>query len=431
MGEPSAVAAQRLANETNREIQHEVNEYNLGFTQSTNQTNRDIAREANEWNYRMFNEQNAWNLEQWNRENEYNSPQQQMQRYLQAGINPLWAMSDAPPSEAHQLVSANASPAETATMQAPHYDAARVQAEYDPARLGNIIAASQNLSNTMQGFYKLALESEDVKTRKSAQSATAALQRAQAMYTRSQTRGQDIYNNLNLDTYGVQVQTRVRELEELNSRIANTESGTALNNALLDNAKAQKDSIVAQTRYTNTLADSKIEEVKQGWKQLAIQQKNADTAYFNAWSQSYYQGEDLKLRHRQQSFAETREAENLRYQSNSQLIDLIEQQRGWLDKIVPGSSGIVRGALDTVFPGFSDEADPQYQQALKYIDRMQYIGTILEERVKDNCNEENVQSFNEYLKVVKSLPVPLAPPSPMYFTPSSASTSVVNGIDKF
>ena len=67
----STVKAQRLANESNQVIAHEANEYN---------------RE----NLRL---QNQWNIEQWNRENDYNSPKAQVQRLIEAGINPLWADS--------------------------------------------------------------------------------------------------------------------------------------------------------------------------------------------------------------------------------------------------------------------------------------------------------------------------------------------------
>ena len=93
--ESSTVRAQREANITN-----------AGIARETNQTNVDIAESANRWNYQMFNEQNAWNYDQWLREIEYNSPKQQVQRYLEAGINPLWAMQSGDAGQAHQLTSA-------------------------------------------------------------------------------------------------------------------------------------------------------------------------------------------------------------------------------------------------------------------------------------------------------------------------------------
>lgn len=43
---------------------------------------------TNQANLQLASLQNKWNIEQWNRENEYNSPEAQMQRLKQAGLNP-------------------------------------------------------------------------------------------------------------------------------------------------------------------------------------------------------------------------------------------------------------------------------------------------------------------------------------------------------
>lgn len=46
------------------------------------------AKKQNEANLQMQREQNEYNLQMWNLENEYNSPEAQMERYKQAGLNP-------------------------------------------------------------------------------------------------------------------------------------------------------------------------------------------------------------------------------------------------------------------------------------------------------------------------------------------------------
>lgn len=61
-------------------------------TSSTNKMNLRIARENNAFNERMFDRQIAYNWEMFNAENDYNSPQAQVQRYIDAGINPALAM---------------------------------------------------------------------------------------------------------------------------------------------------------------------------------------------------------------------------------------------------------------------------------------------------------------------------------------------------
>lgn len=65
----------------------------------SNYSNRKLAEQQNQYNQQL--QQNAFdyntqqseveferNLEQWNRENEYNTPAAQMQRYIDAGLNP-------------------------------------------------------------------------------------------------------------------------------------------------------------------------------------------------------------------------------------------------------------------------------------------------------------------------------------------------------
>lgn len=63
-------------------------------TAQTNKMNYKIAKEQMQWQEQMQDKQNQWNLDQWNRENQYNSAAAQVQRYLQAGINPALAMTN-------------------------------------------------------------------------------------------------------------------------------------------------------------------------------------------------------------------------------------------------------------------------------------------------------------------------------------------------
>lgn len=67
------------------------------FSQAAaNAKNLKIARETNEMNYKINKENNEFNrqmaLEQWQRETSYNHPAMQMQRALQAGLNPFAVM---------------------------------------------------------------------------------------------------------------------------------------------------------------------------------------------------------------------------------------------------------------------------------------------------------------------------------------------------
>lgn len=85
-----------------------TNKVNLSMNQLTNATNLKLAKQ-----------QNDWNLAQWNRENEYNSASAQVQRLLDAGLNPNLVDGA---GGANQLQSANLANQVPATMNPAHMD---------------------------------------------------------------------------------------------------------------------------------------------------------------------------------------------------------------------------------------------------------------------------------------------------------------------
>lgn len=80
-------------------------------THKTNKTNRQIADGQNALNYRMFQEQNKFNVDMWNAQNAYNTPQAQVDRLRQAGINPYLALSNIQTGQAGNVTSATPAPA--------------------------------------------------------------------------------------------------------------------------------------------------------------------------------------------------------------------------------------------------------------------------------------------------------------------------------
>ena len=74
---------------------------------SANKTNLQIARETNEQNYKMFQEQLGWNEQMLKKQNEYNTPEAQMERYREAGINPYLAMDNTSSGNAEAVQSAS------------------------------------------------------------------------------------------------------------------------------------------------------------------------------------------------------------------------------------------------------------------------------------------------------------------------------------
>lgn len=69
-----------------------------------NKYNQEQAAQARQWEEQMMNKQNEWSLNMWNAQNEYNSPEQQLQRLRDAGLNPMFYGLDG--TSADGLVSA-------------------------------------------------------------------------------------------------------------------------------------------------------------------------------------------------------------------------------------------------------------------------------------------------------------------------------------
>lgn len=262
----STVKAQKLANEAN-----------IAMTRETNQTQIDIANSANEWNRKNLELQNQWNIDQWNRENEYNSPVQQVQRYLQAGINPLWAMKGGDPGNAQQLTSGQAAPAEVPSLTVP-----QMMPEADPTKLTNIVAASQGLSNSIQGFQQLALEALDTKSNIDLRKSQQALNVAEAAFKSSQRVGQELQNNWSAGTLDIRLRSAAvdldRQYKELDKLSAETEQYRAKS---------------AEIRATTDLIGEQINQVVEGIKQrdrelallarnVLVNERNATVNEYNA-----------------------------------------------------------------------------------------------------------------------------------------------------
>lgn len=94
---------------------------NASATKDTNRTNLQIAREQNQFNYEQWMRERDYNDAMWNKQNEYNSPKAQYQRYVDAGINPYFALGNIQSGQAQSLVAPQGKPAAGAVMQAPDY----------------------------------------------------------------------------------------------------------------------------------------------------------------------------------------------------------------------------------------------------------------------------------------------------------------------
>lgn len=92
-------------------------------TAMTNAANKEIAEKTNAQQYKMWQEQMQHDVDMWNMQNQYNSPEEQMKRLEQAGINPLMLDGSIPTGNAQQSAGGQTPPQFVApTMQAPQLD---------------------------------------------------------------------------------------------------------------------------------------------------------------------------------------------------------------------------------------------------------------------------------------------------------------------
>lgn len=86
----------------------------------TNNTNMAINQANIDYAWKALNTQNDFNVQQWERQNAYNDPSAQMQRYLNAGLNPWNSSNSVGSGEADSLTSAQYSPPNMIPMQQPN-----------------------------------------------------------------------------------------------------------------------------------------------------------------------------------------------------------------------------------------------------------------------------------------------------------------------
>lgn len=115
-----------------------------------NQANIDYA-------WKALNTQNDFNIQQWERQNAYNDPAAQMQRYLNAGLNPWNSSSSVGSGEADSLTSAQYSPPNMIPMQQPNQSRVgtildSVQTALDGGlKVLDILKGGNTLSDTIKG----------------------------------------------------------------------------------------------------------------------------------------------------------------------------------------------------------------------------------------------------------------------------------------
>ena len=148
--------------------------------------NADLQRETNEQNYKMFQEQNAWNEDMWNKQNEYNLPANQVQRLLDAGINPAAVFGNG-----------SATPASSVQSQtAPQFNAPQVNAQVHPYQpnfgIGDAVNAymQSELNNSLRKKYNAETAHTEALTQFEIGSMESRINSAQALAKRDDSLGE-------------------------------------------------------------------------------------------------------------------------------------------------------------------------------------------------------------------------------------------------
>lgn len=201
--------------------------------------NRKANRETNAANMELAKYQNQWNLDQWNRENAYNTPDEQMRRLKQAGINPNLAFSKG------TIDNVSASSPTAAPMKLEPY-------------LGNTQDMQSMIANVMTGL-------QAFETYKQAQNQTK-LGETQVDYLKADVLNKRAHTEkLFEEKMGLKYDNYVkRELRDYNIDMFKLQMDDARANIALKNA--QKDVHVLSLSYTQKQMDlisEQIEKVKQ------------------------------------------------------------------------------------------------------------------------------------------------------------------------
>lgn len=344
-----------------------------------NKVNRANTQETNALNYQMFQEQNTWNREQWELENEYNKPENQMQRYKDAGINPLWAMSDSPPNTAAHLESA-----EAPTMQAPVYQ------PVDYSQIG------RSLLDGLTQMGQLSLNAKDTSTRALAQQSQADVNKADIEQKKQQTRVLETEADWNEHTFSIRLDQESQKLKNLEAQEAELKSRKDLNeedkrrlSEVIENLKSERELISARITQVE-------ESVKQNWAQIRINQQNANV---NSRAVSL-KADELELRNRE-FVAQVSQWNNenlLNYMYKFGKSTRHNNTAGIKAGVKGGVPGVISGSFEGSYSGLDEERQvlPATQEEMLSTGiKVVTCGVELCKRAKENPTSENLQAASK------------------------------------
>lgn len=238
--------------------------FSSSSTSSTNSTNYAIAQMNNEYNSEQLQKLIDYNWDMWNADNEYNSASSQVERYLEAGLNPAIMMTSGSSAGSASSISApSAAPAQNVTMQPTDY-----------SFIGDAITNGVNAYNSIN-----------------MSNAQSQLFDEQAEATRIENlhREEEMISRINQMAMHTKFEESQKAYQDLLTRV---QSATADDDIAY--AKKRNENIDAQTMLSNMQANVAIVQSQLGYKQLQYFDKNKQYEYSMTAAniqQAYTQGE--------------------------------------------------------------------------------------------------------------------------------------------
>lgn len=281
----------------------------FGSNLSANKQNLQIARETNALNRELFNRQLAFQEDMFNKTNAYNLPKNQVQRLLDAGINPAFVMGNGSMSQASALSSPGAPSMQGATMRP--YDFGTLSSSFNQG-VNAMMAASQSRKIDAETQRINALRPHEIamlEHQARGQGYQADLAKTELIYQQA-INGQKIsaafgQNRLlnaqikaqNEQTLGYQLQNRLAEVQLVYAPKLN-EAQLRQYYSTISQIKANINLINANTSYTiaqkaNMIQDTIGKIIDNGMKgfDYEIKKKTKDAAvdtFLNNADESYY-----------------------------------------------------------------------------------------------------------------------------------------------
>ena len=368
----ATVQAQELANQANIALMAERNKHEYS-----------LAEHTNWWNQEQLAQQNQWNIDQWNRENEYNSPTEQMKRYLEAGVNPLWAMGS-DPGNAQHLESGTPQPGVM-----PSVEAAHVVPEYDPYRaqhIGNIVAAARDVVNGIQGFQQIALQGEDVQTRRAAQVTRSELDEAQATETRASTVGKELSNMWAEGTLDIRIHQESQKLSNMEAQLRNLDAGTKEHDAKVLQIEEQK-------KFLSQQINESIASIRQRDRALSIQSFEAQTGRMVAGTQQY----EAEISRKRYALEDAKFSAQIQQWNNENLLNFMSR----FGRTVTGE---MKGQVGLEGLGVSGKAGVK-ELTPADVKRVQECGIVVLQRAADNPTPDNLKDAEEASRLIDAVNV--------------------------